>query len=144
MKKILAMLLAVSFLMSVTVAAVSAAPGNGQWTGNNNDSHNGPGDNNNGNHVNPGDNNKDKDEKDKRDKERKDKEEKDKRDKERKDKDEKKIEKKVVKILKVVKKHNGIMKKELIKFTEKSHGHIKKVWFAIEWVFVPFHVEHHR
>jgi hypothetical protein len=93
MKKTLGILLAVCFLMSVTAAAVSAAP-------------------------------------QKFDK------------KEDKKFDDKKIEKKVVKVLKVVKKHNGLMKLELIKYTLKINHHVKKVWFGTEWVFVPFHEDH--
>ncbi len=88
MKRILGILLAVCFLMSVTAAAVSAEK------------------------YSP------------------------------KEKNDKKIETKVVKILKVVKKHNGISKLELIKHTLKIHGHVKKVWFTTEWVFEPFHKPH--
>jgi hypothetical protein len=99
MKRILGILLALCFLMSVTAAAVSAKEL--QFNGK-------------------------------------------KEEKKFDDKDDKKIEKEVVKTLKVVKKYNGIWILQLIKFTEESHHH-KKVWFTTEWKFIPFHEDHdHR
>ena len=93
MKKVLGILLAVCFLMSVTAAAVSADPGN-------------------------------------------------KGEKKFGDKDDKKIEKKVIKTLKVVKTRDGLRILQLVKYTMKNHDH-KKVWFATEWIFVPFHEQEH-
>jgi hypothetical protein len=193
MKRTIAVLLAVCFLMSVTVAAVSAgAPDNwngprGNSTVDNNKGDNNKGDNNkgdsgnqvkptdnnkgdSGNQVKPTDNNKgdkqngrdkngyDKNGRDKngydrngRDKNGYDKNGRDKngydrngRDKNGYDKkDDKKIEKKVVRILKVVKTKNGIKKLDLIKNTLKSHGRVIKVWFTQEWVVVKFN-EHNN
>jgi hypothetical protein len=94
MKKILGILLAVCFLMSVTAAAVSADPGNK------------------GGEKKFG------------------------------DKDDKKIEKKVIKTLKVVKTRDGLRILQLVKYTMKNHHH-KKIWFATEWIFVPFHEQEH-
>lgn len=126
MKKILGILLAFCFLMSVTAAAVSAAPGNSDF---------------NKKDENKGDFNK----KDREEKDRKDRDEK-KRDDDRfksGDREDKKIEKEVIAILKKIKTHNGIWKLLLIKNTKESH-HDKDVWFTKEWKFVPFEDHDHR
>ena len=121
MKKIIGILLAVSFLMSVTAAAVSAGPiydNNGRIKDNGHDQIG----------------EKEKARKDKEEKDRKDREEKDRKDKEeksRKDRDDKKRHDDKFK----PKGHWKIIK---VKHVAWKHGH-KFVWFTFKKVFVYNH-----
>jgi hypothetical protein len=54
-----------------------------------------------------------------------------------------KIEKKVIKTLKVVKVKGGVKILQLVKYTKKIHGHKDIVWFTKEWTFVKIQ-NHHR
>ena len=137
MKKIIGILLAVSFLMSVTVAAVSAGPiydNNGRIKDNGHDQIG----------------EKEKARKDKEEKDRKDKEERDRKDKEeksrkdREDKDRKDKEEKSRKDRDDKKRHDDKFKPKghwkiiKVKHVAWKHGH-KFVWFTFKKVFVYNH-----
>ena len=129
MKRTIAVLMAVCFLMSVTAVAVSAASG-GQWKGNDNGTPAKPGDNNqgdNGNHAKPGDNNNGKVEEKRINDEKRQKEEKRKHE-----------EMKKVKEHRHTKGHWEIIKVKHVVF---KHHH-KYVRFTFQKVWVPFHYGH--
>ena len=165
MKRTIAVLMAVCFLMSVTAVAVSAASG-GQWKGNDNGTPAKPGDNNqgdNGNHAKPGDNNNGKVEEKRINDEKRQKEEKrindekrqneekrindEKRQKEEKrinDEKRQKEEKRKHEEMKKVKEHRhtkGHWEIIKVKHVVFKHHH-KYVRFTFQKVWVPFHYGH--